>query len=397
MDDDIWRLPGPARLVTETVREVNRGRHAAVVLPMVLAGDQDFVSGLTGALTSALWAANEYPRPVPTDEEDSAPLDWLARALDVDEGPLTTSGLLDHDEAAGKTAVLDCTPLPPKLRHQVATTVTRLVTESRPRPAHARPRLLLVCTRDALPSFGADHTDVTFEALWWWGRLSRWDVAARIQPAVEARSEPGVLRDVRLETLIEVCRWDIRLATHLADRWDGDPGLLPALVDEAAAPAAAPHPPGRLVRNSARRPTGSLVEHWDDGAVDLWHDECVPAVRSVADRAKAVRHAIWVAQARVLLPWIETRRQAVTTELLRARGKTAVYSVLEETSDVLEVGPLFVAVRTLFGRDRPALRDAVYLLWQARNKLAHLQALRTDEQRDLVAAFAGLTLDPGWG
>ncbi|MGC4897577.1 hypothetical protein [Micromonospora sp. DT31] len=397
MDDDIWRLPGPSRLVAETVREVNRGRHTAVVLPAVLGDDKDFVSGLTSSLTTALWAANEDPRRVTTDEEDSEPLAWLAQALDVNESPLSTSQLLDHGEAAGKTAVLDCTPLHPKLRHEVAATVTRLVTESRPRPADYRPRLLLICTRDALPRLGADHTDVTFEPLWWWGRLTRWDVAAQIQQTIEARSEPGVLRDVRLETLIEVCRWDIRLATALADGWDGDPDLLPALIDEAAAPAAAKCPPARLARNSGRRPTGDLVDYWDNGAVDLWHDECVPAVRSATDRAKAVRHAIWAAQARVLLPWIETRRQAVAADLLRARGKMAVHSVIGGASDVLEVGPLFVAVKALSGRNRPALRDAVYLLWQARNKLAHLQALTTNEQRDLVTAFAGLNLEPGRG
>ncbi|WBB78032.1 hypothetical protein O7606_17455 [Micromonospora sp. WMMD882] len=395
MDDDIWRLPGPARLVADTVREVNRGRHAAVVLPVALAGDQEFVSGLTSALTTALWAANEDPRPVATDEEAGPPVSWLAQALDVDEGPLSTAQLLDHEEAAGKTAVLDCTPLCPKLRHEVAATVTRLVAESRPRPARRRPRLLLVCTRDALPRLGADHSDVTFEALWWWGRLSRWDVAARIQPAVEARSEPGVLRDVRLETLIEVCRWDIRLAAHLADRWDGDPGLLPALVDEAAAPATVRPPPARSARHCGRRPTADLIEHWDDGTVDRWHDECVPVVRSAVDRAKAVRHAVWVAQARVLLPWVETRRQAVAADLLRAHGKRAVHAAIGDTPAVLEVGPLFVAVRALAGRDRPALCDAVYRLREARNKLAHLQALTTDEQRDLVGAFASVTLESG--
>lgn len=397
MDDDIWRLPGPARLVADTVREVNRGRHAAVVLPAVLGDDQDFVSGLVGSLTTALWAANEDPRRVAADEEDIDPLAWLAQALDVDGGPLSTSQLLDHDEAAGKTAILDCTPLHSKLRREVSATVTRLVSESRPRPADRRPRLLLVCTRDALPRLGAEYTDVTFESLWWWGRLSRWDVAAQIQPAIQARSEPGVLRDVRLETLIEVCRWDIRLAARLADGWDGDPDLLPALIDEAASPDVAKCPPARLSRNSGRRPNGDLVDYWDSGAVDLWHDECVTAVRSVADRAKAVRHAIWSAQARVLLPWIEARRQAVAADLLRTRGKAAVHSVIGGVPDVLEVGPLFVAVKALSGRNRPALRDAVYLLWQARNKLAHLQALTTDEQRDLVTVFAGLSLDSSSG
>ncbi|WP_229398865.1 hypothetical protein [Micromonospora okii] len=391
MDEDIWRLPGPARLIAETVREVGRGRHAAVVLPTVLGDDRDFVAGLTGALSSALWAANEYPQQVATDGEDGGPLDWLAQALNVGEGPLSTARILDDPEAAGRTAVLDCTTLPPGHRREVSGTVTRLVAESRPRRAENRPRVLLVCTRDALPQLGADHTDVTFEPLWWWGRLSRWDVAARIQPAVEARSAPGVLRDVRLETLIEVCRWDIHLAARLADCWDGDPDSLPVLIDGAGVPVAK-CPPASLPRNPGRWPTSDVVDHWDAGAVDLWHDECVAAVRATTTQPEVVRHAVWAAQARVLLPWIETRRQSIAATLLQRHGKSAVQDALGGAPDVLEVGPLFVAVKALSGRARPALRDAVYLLWQARNKLAHLQALTTREQRDLVAAFAGLNL-----
>ncbi|WP_320064352.1 hypothetical protein [Micromonospora sp. RTGN7] len=395
MDDDIWRLPGPARLIAETVREVTRGRHAAVVLPVVLGDDQDFVAGLTGALSSALWAANELPQWVTTDGEDSGPLLWLAQALNVGDGPLSTARILDDPEAAGRTAVLDCTGLHPKHRQEVSAIVTRLVAESRPRRAEDRPRVLLICTRDTLPQLGTDYADVTFEPLWWWGRLNRWDVAARIQPAIEARSAPGVLRDVRLETLIEVCRWDIRLAAHLADCWDGDPHSLPILIDEATSPSAVKRPPAGLPRNSGRRPSGEMADYWDAGTVDLWHDECVAAVRAATTKAEVVRHAVWAAQARVLLPWIETRRQLVAASLLRTHGKATVQAVLDGGSDVLEVGPLFVAVNNLSGRARPALRDAVYLLRQARNKLAHLQALTTNEQRDLVAAFAKLNLQSG--
>jgi hypothetical protein len=396
MDDETWRLPGPARLIAEAVREVNRGRHAAVVLPTCLGDDRDFVDSLTSALSTALWTSGADARIVATEEEEFGPLIWLAQALDIADGPLSIAHLLDHEDAAGKTALLDCTPLHAKHRQEVAGTVSRLVAESRPRSAESRPRLLMVCTRDALPRLGADYTDVTFESIWWWGRLSRWDVAARILPGVESRSDPGVLRDVRLETLLEVCRWDLRLAVHLASVWDGDPDTLSPLIEEfVPAPAGRSSPSTRLPRITGRRPTGDLADRWDDGAVDLWHDECVPVVRGAADRADMVRHAVWAAQARVLLPWIETRRQAVASDLLRFSGKSAVKSVLGDVPDVLEVGPLSVAVRALSGRNRPALRDAVHLLWQARNKLAHLTALTSDEQRNLVAAFATLKFDSG--
>ncbi|MDP9793123.1 hypothetical protein J2S43_001635 [Catenuloplanes nepalensis] len=67
------------------------------------------------------------------------------------------------------------------------------------------------------------------------------------------------------------------------------------------------------------------------------------------------------------------------------------------TPDVLEVGPLFAAVKALTDRSRRPLRDAAYHLWRARNKLAHLRALTAGEQRDLVTAFAGLSRHPSPG
>lgn len=400
MDEGIWQLPGPARLITETVREVNRGRHAAVVIPAILANDQMFVAGLVRSLTAALWVANEYPKLVTAHDtnDDDGPLQWLGHALEVDDRLHCTAQLLDHPDAAEKTAVFDCSTLHTKRCQEVSAMFTRLVAESRPRPADRRPRLVMVCTRAALPQLGTDHTDVTFETLWWWGRLSRWDIAAQIVPTIEASTAPGVLRDVRLETVIEVCRWDLRLADQLAESWDGDPESLPTLIAEANEGPTEVFS-RKSPRNSGRRPQGDLADCWDAGTVNLWHDECTASIRATPATAEALKHAVWAAQARVLMPWIEERRQLVADDLLRSHGRAAVRAVLGNNlspasngiSEILEVGPLFVAVRELSGRRRPALRDAAFLLWKARNKLAHLQALTTDEQRELITGFAGLS------
>jgi hypothetical protein len=394
MDEEIWRLPGPAGLIAAAVRELSRGRHTAVVVPAVLADSEAFVAGLISSLTAELWTAGELPSRVVPDEEEDGPLQWLGQAFEIDDPLPGTAHLLDHPAAAERIALFDCCPLNAKHRREVSATLTRIVAESRPRPVHQRPRLLLVCTQDALPRLGTDSADVTFEALWWWGRLSRWDIAARIVPAIDAASEPGVLRDVLLETVIEVCRWDVWLATKLATEWDGDPDSLPELIAEAGHPSTGSCP-AELPRSSGRRPHGDVAGYWDKGSVDLWHDETTPSIRAMTGTEREIRHAVWAAQARVLLPWIETRRQLVAADLLRTHGKAATYAaagVDDASADILEVGPLCAAVRSLVGRQRPALRDAVHQLRNARNQLAHLQALTIHEQRDLVRAFAGINL-----
>jgi hypothetical protein len=383
MDEEFWRLPGPARFIADAVREIGRGRHVAAILPRYLADVPGAGDRTARALSAALTAAGEDPV-IAMADPDEPPLTWLAQALVFrDDPPGTTGDLLDDPYAARRTAVLDATQLNEAQCSDIADLLARLAAESRPRPAEKRPRVAIVGTHQCVPRLQSGDSDVTFQPLWWWGRLSRWDVAARLSTHVDCR-EPGVLRDVYLETLIEVCRWDLALADEVAPNWDGDPDTLADLI-AAPGPAASWLP----TRPTTDRPHPALTAAWNAAAVDLWHNEFSTSLRGA--QTDRIERAVWAAQARVLMPWIETRRHATVSDLLRTFGRSAVLRAVgaPAASSMIEVGPLVHAVHALHGRTRLELCDAVRRLRDARNQLAHLRTLTGREQRDLVAAFAG--------
>lgn len=117
---------------------------------------------------------------------------------------------------------------------------------------------------------------------------------------------PRIIRDLRLETVVEVSRWDLELAERIASTWDGDPEELPSYAQQDAQPPATK--PSPRTDNGWQTPPASIVAAWDERRVDYWHEECsAPGSVVVAD-PDLLAHAVWSAQARVLLPWIDRRR-----------------------------------------------------------------------------------------
>ncbi|HTJ38896.1 MAG TPA: hypothetical protein VL738_37170 [Dactylosporangium sp.] len=394
MDGTVWRLPGPDRLVAQVTGEVQRGRHVAVVLPAQRAAEPSFVEGLLSAIVHTLRACGEEPRRPRPFEPGLSPLRWLAQCLVFgDELPAVVGDLLDHEDAAARTAVLDCTGLDAPPPAAMADLLTRLTLASRPRPAATRPRVVVVGTRDMLPQLGPETADVTFEAVWWWGRLTRWDVACRLAPVVAGE---GILRDVRLETIVEVSRWDLDLAQYLVRAWDGDPQTLAATVKDAGPGALTPpmvlsHPAWTA------RPHGEVAHLWDGGHLELWQNEHCPSPHSLIP---TLDQCVWAAQSRVLLPWIESKRQLLVQALVQCFGEPKVNAAAARAAGdptPIEVGQLFYVVRALPTTDAPAWREASRQLKAARNRLAHLQTLTLDDQARLVAACARLGQDGGHG
>ncbi len=387
MDESAWRLPGPDRLIGRVRAEVQRGRHVMVVLPRARAEQELFVDGLMTGLMRDLRAAGEDPRrPLPY-EPGTRPLDWLAECLVLgDDPPVNAGELLDHPDAAGVTAVLDCTgPCGPEPQ-AFGDLVRRLTLESPPRPVAKRPRVVAVTTRQLLPSHDAD--DVALVGVWWWGRVTRWDVAARIGPMLEAACPPNVLREVHLETILEVCRWDLDLAEHVAGAWDGDPDRLAAVIKEGNATGVAVRDPVPVLPTaSGPRPPVDLLELWDAGGVELWHGQHSGSPYEAAVRPGAVEHAVWAAHARVLLPWIEDQRRTLGALLKQRYGL-----VTEGSTGPVEVGPLFTMVRERVPRTDGLVREASAQLMRARNNLAHLRGLSHAEQVRLVEACEPLCI-----
>jgi hypothetical protein len=401
VDDSIWRLPGPDRMLGQVAQEVRRGRHVAVVLPACRASEESFVDGLVSALMRTLTTAGEEPRRALITDPGENPVQCISRCLVfADEQPVVVADLLDHDDAAGMTAVLSCTGMARDQYSRMSNLLTRIALESRPRPAGRRPRIVIVGARHLLPRLQGGSTDVTFEAVWWWGRLTRWDVGSRLAPTFDAEPAEAVLRTVRLETVLEVCRWDLDLAEELAVSWDGDPGNLARTIEEVGkAQSRTQVVIDRPHRPAALRPDEDLLELWEDGHVDLWQDECCPSPYALLTLPGGVDHAVWAAQARVLLPWIDERRRQLLRHLVERYGNDAVTRVTASLNGTgqppLEVGPLFEVVRRLVPPAQSGLRDAARQLMAGRNRLAHLQSLSLADQTSLAHACTVLDGRPG--
>jgi hypothetical protein len=396
MDDSVWRLPGPDRMLSQVVREVQRGRHVAVVLPAFRAAEESFVDGLIAELMRGLSACGEDPRRATITDLGANPAQTLARCLVFDQPPSVLRDLLNHEDAAGATAVLGCCDLAPDQYPRLSALLTQIALASRPRAPADRPRVVVIGERHMLPRLPSGDTDVTFDAVWWWGRLTRWDVASRLATALEAKPGDSVLREVRMETILEVCRWDLDLADELAAHWGGDPDtLIRTIKDVAKAPSPANGLRDRRDEPSRVRPAEDLTQLWDAGQVDLWQHEHSASPSAALDTPGAIDHAVWVAQSRVLLPWIEVRRQWLVRRLNERYGEEAVHQAASRLLNPsgrlpLEVGPLYAVIQSLVPQPEPAMRHAARQLMNARNRLAHLQSLALADQRHLLNACSVL-------
>jgi hypothetical protein len=107
-----------------------------------------------------------------------------------------------------------------------------------------------------------------------------------------------------------------------------------------------------------------------------------------------LEQCVWAAQSRVLLPWIEAKRQLLMRALIQRFGEATVNAAARRPADdytPIEVGELYFVVRDLPTFDRPAWRSASRQLMTARNRLAHLQILNLDDQARLVESCASLS------
>lgn len=377
MDDRLWSLPGPRRFVADLVTPP--GRHTAAVLPAVMADDPVLVDGLASAILGLLRTRDGIGRRVnPTGSAD--PLDAL-RELEWDL-PHTVGRILQNGLLAGEVAVLCAADLSPAARAALPALLARIDTESRAIAAAQRLTVVTIGSRHDLPTLAGREPDSPYFApIWFWGRLSRWDTAAHIAAVVPA--EAGVLTDVRIETIVEVAAWNVDVAESLAQRWSGDPDDLPAALQASAtAPkAAVPSLSGHF-----RLPPVAVHSDWDNLRADFWHERIHPGT-SVGGDPNALRSTVWAAQARILLPWIEQRRNRLHARVRSSLGRgypRAVGQCLpgHDAAGPIEIGPLDRLIRHDHRLAR--FRDCSAALRDARNTLAHLTPMSLDQQHALV-------------
>ena len=374
MDERIWALPGPRTLIDDTLNDINRGRHVCVVLPAAMAEDPAITDALAGAVIDETNRTLMTCRIHPESGADSL-LAVLARAVDLDDPPATVPELLRHYQAADTVFVAVAAEFTPQQQKEFPELLQRLERETHSVPRTDRLSLVVIGGRRHLPQF------------------ARWDTAAHISQVEAPSHEARILADVRTETIVEVARWDLALAERLAQDWSGDPEELTEHLTPAQ--RSAELPPDATERCGAE-PADILLEMWERGEVDGWHDSVSASALTLSAKPHRLARLVWAAQARIVLPWIEQRREVLqrrtVDKLGRKRFQAALQYLFREPitdTNFVEISHLRKIIDVRIGE--VPMRSAANWLYNARNELAHLRPLKLGQLRELVTACRDLT------
>jgi hypothetical protein len=370
----------------------------AVVIPRKLAADHDFTDGMAVAIIDELSRHGAGARRIFFTDRSYTLLETLCSAVTYGDAAATMPELLDHEEARGTSALIVAADFPSHRQVEMAAMLSRLDAESRTRAPGDRLTLVSIVTRDQLPSFaGGATSEASLVSVWWWNRVSRWDVGAHLADVGRRLADSHrVLDDVRTETIIEVARWDLDMADALNTRWSGEPSDLARTLCQLRSDRLAPRPqpPNRACGTI---PADEVLESWDRCEIDGWHDEHAASALHDATSPERLLRLAWAAQARVLLPWIEQRRRAVEDRVVARLGEERFARALEQLFDpplttlaAIEIGQLKYLVEARIGNTDSTLRTVVRRMSGARNALAHLRPLRLAELIELVAACESL-------
>jgi len=392
VDERIWTLPGPRTLVADALQEIQHRRHVCIVLPSVMGSDS-----VTDRLASILVdESNRMARTVrvPPDPDADSLLDLLSRGVVYDDPPATVPALLAHREAADTVAVIVASELSESQQAEFPALLKRIERETHAFSPDERLTIAVIGGHVHLPHFpGGEISDVSLTAVWWWNRIARWDVAAHISQLQMRVNEARILADICSETIVEVARWDLDLAEGLARSWSGDPEELADFLNG---------PDGSVLADYAeacgQRPDAAILDGWDKGGVDGWHDAHAVSAMTLAKEPHRIDRMVWAAQARIVLPWIEENRQLVqqrtVDRMTRKRFQAAMLDLFQPplaNTDLVEIGPLKRIIEIRLGNSDPKLRSAALRLYNARNDLSHLRPLKYGELRELVAACRELS------
>ena len=396
----VWRLPGPAGFVRDLATSVISGRHTMALLPAWLC-TEELTDSLVDAVAVELAAQirGSRMRRLRPGEADGTLAYALGRdaTWEIETIPTTLEELLTHEELAGNAYSLVCGDLQARHGSELPGFIRRLAQGSRPLSTHDRMTLLVIGSHEQILLDGQqDISDVAISVVWFWNRLARWDLAALLAAQSGTERMSGLLYEIRLEAVIEVARWNVPLALDLWSHWSGDVGDLRSHLATEAAGEAPPTPP----RSSpGTHPPTTWLAHWDAGTAEGWHGTLAVHPSAEVGLARDPHRWIWLAQARVLLPWIEAKRIKVYARVRDTLG-SQFRDVLEDgklwtvadgpvEDAILEMKDLAWLIRNHLANEKE-LKRAANSLWEARNAIAHLRPLSTPWLEDMAEACAFL-------
>jgi hypothetical protein len=388
LHSDIWRLPGPGGFVRELARLAEGGQHVLAVVPRFIADDPSYSDALAVAIQNAL----EDPRRLYPAASQGGFVSALGFNMtdEFDGAPATIPELITHADVAGRVFVCNAADLDSPHLAELSTFLQRLDGESRSVPRSERATMIFILGRDILPE---DPASVATTRVWYWDRVARWDTAALLAQHSAPGDLAGVLGEIRLETIIEVSRWDFELAIEIAHDWSGNDLEIGEIISRR--PPSAPF--DKTIRLIAQKRPPELrahVEAWDGGVLESWHGIPTTAPASSLDRQNGLIGLFWSAQSRVLLPWLEIQRARLERLVREKLGPVKMTAAVEHYStkyadidfdpSLVELATLARIVNARFGSSEEKLSTTTRLLRSTRNRLAHFQPLRRDELLELV-------------
>lgn len=384
----LWKLPGPNGFVRAVRRSTSRSQHVAAVLPRKLFEDTDYVE----TLAMEIEGVRGEIEPLQPGQAATDLVQAIGAGAYLDDPPVTVRTLLTHEEVVGRAFLCVASDLSPEHQSELPEFLRRLEADSRAIPSHQRGTFAFITSHTHLPQFlGSDNSEVGLEILWYWNRVARWDVAALL--ATQGRDDQGetLLAEIHMETVIEAARWDLDLALQLARLWSGDRAALAEHLSGRTRQVYEPKGPPR--REYSSRPPKDVIALWNEGIVDFWHGAITVAPAHRALDSAGIDRLIWNAQARVLLPWVELRRdrlaQLVEQRMGSDRFAAHVKRIREArndfgSDDVVEIGPLCILIGAVMGKTAPQLTETAHTLRRARNSLAHLTPMTDLEIKALI-------------
>ncbi|WP_125777740.1 hypothetical protein [Antribacter gilvus] len=382
MIGNLWKLPGPKGYIADIAANVARGRHVVAVLPEYLCAE-NVTAELADELVEVMDDAAHLGVGADRSLVDQACADI---SDDFDVHPVSVRELLAWGNPRARTFVLDASDLSGRRRPELQQFLERLAHDSRV-TADGSIRLVIIAqARDLPPALNPDG-DVTVVTRWFWNRVARWDTVAHVA-LVEGGLDVDTLADeIRVETIVELARWDLPYATNVAERWARD-GALPSGSGRRAELCAAASIDGVTPAKVGAWPPPRLVDAWNVGAIDGWRGRVCIAPTAEDDADRTMERHVWAAQARVLLPFIETKRirleMHLREELGAARFDREVASGMPVYRDPNYIQASVPEIALLREIARVARRDerratSLDLLRDARNRLSHLVPLTHDE------------------
>lgn len=398
-----WAMPGPERFVRDLAADLAAGRHVVVGLPPHTPPGllPHLAHHARPGVDARAW---QFP-PAPHLAQDQSPAEWLwhywKQGQPDDQCPfdLTPQQLARQaDLPVGKRVVL--TGLLPADWPQWLSFLVEYAQQAQQTTALRRTLFCLVVEDPHILADLPTRQDSQYRIHRYDGRCGQLDahlyVAAHLLKPANA-GPLSLVEEIQQELAALLFRTDPAAAVQVAELPTPDAYALQAVVESIAA--------GRQWPPAAPKPALGLTEQWAHGWIDqrharAWRHPGAPHAITPRQRAEM---ALWQAQVRVLLPWIEQRRREVlvepavdkflkgklprTFERQHWKGDATNRTYHKEQVDRLELG----FITELFWEGRHELDAGLRLRRQKfealkthRDQLSHLKTLSWQEVESLA-------------